>query len=341
MISKASRKDLPRFPLVSVIILNYNGLRYLRAGLQECLDSVIECNYPRLEVIFVDNGSTDGSPLFVEENYKSKIVVIKNEHNLGCAEGFNEGIRASSGEYLALISNDMVVDHNWLKPIVKLMKSDQRIGIAGCKLLAYGTTKLLDAIGGADLYLCGRLKTIGAGEVDGGQYDANMDNLDFIGGTQILRRSALDQVGLYDPGFSEFFSEDVDLCFRMRKAGYKVVYVYDAVVWHRSSATFRGLSQDVRARAFIQYMGHRNRIRTNLIHFRLRRLFSAFLIDFVWFAIYPDSQSSYKRLLLKAYVWNLRHIGVTLKKRLKIGPSPPYGCKYGVQLSLLSLYKRI
>jgi hypothetical protein len=234
----------------------------------------------------------------------------------------------------------MVVDRNWLKPIARLMKSDQGIGLAGCKRLAYNcvdvwerATTVLDAIG-ADLYLCGRLKSIGAGEVDRGQYDANMDNLDHIGGTQIIRRRALEQVGLFDPDFSEFFSEDVDLCFRMRKAGYKVVYVYDAVVWHRSSATFRGLSRDARRRAFIQYMQNRNRIRTNIIHFRLIRLFSAFLIDFVWFTIYPNCTS--KISLLKAYAWNLRQIGITLKKRLEIGPSPPYGCKYGVQLSLLS-----
>lgn len=335
MISKSSRKNLARVPLVSVIIPNYNGLTYLGVGLKECLDSVIECNYPHVELIFVDNGSTDGSPIFVEENYRDKIVVIKNAHNLGCAEGYNTGIRASEGEYLALISNDMVVDRNWLEPIVKLMELDRRIGLAGCKRLRYGANRLLDGIGG-DLYLCGRVKAIGAGEVDRGQYDANMDSLDFIhaciGG--ITRRRTIEQVGLFDPGFSPFFSEDVDLCFRMRKAGYKIVYVCDAVVWHRGSATLNGLSRYTHARAFIDYMMYRNRIRSNLIHFRLSRLLSAFLIDFVWFVVLPNPTS--KILLLKAYVWNLKHIAVTLKKRLEIGPSPPYGCKYGVHLSLLS-----
>lgn len=332
MISKVSRTDLKRFPPVSVIILNHNGLAYMgEAALRECLDSVIECEYPNLEIIFVDNGSSDNSLLFVEHNYRDKIAVVKIDRNLGFSEGFNEGIRASSGEYLALLSNDMVVDRNWLKPVVKLMKSDQGIGLAGCKRLAYGTTTLLDGIGG-DLYLCGRVKEIGTGEVDRGQYDANMDNLGFIGGAMIIRRRTTEQVGLFDPDLF-IYSEDVDLCFRIRKAGYKVVYVYDAVLWHRSSATLSGLSRDARTRAFIGFLANRNRIRTNLIHFRLRRLFSAFLIDFVWFVTYPNSQ--FKISLLKAYAWNLRHIGVTLKKRLEIGPSPPYGCKYGVQLSLL------
>lgn len=330
--SECVQENSVRVPLVSVIVLNYNGLAYLGAALKECLDSVIECNYPHLEVIFVDNGSSDGSAIFVQENYRNKITTIKNDRNLGFSEGFNTGIRASRGEYLALLSNDMVVDRDWLKPIIKLMESDHRIGVAGCKILVHGTTRLLDGIGG-DMYLCGRLKIIGSGEVDRGQYDANMDNLDYVGGVMILRRRATEQVGLFDPDFF-VFSEDVDLCFRMRKAGYKVVYVYDAVVWHRGSATFRGMDPE---RILKEYIVNQNRIRINLIHFRLIRLFSAFLIDFVWFV---TTESLGKGFLLKAYMWNLKHMPITLKKRLKRGPSPPYGCKYAVHPFLVSNLRR-
>lgn len=330
MVSKSSR-NLRHGPLVSIIVLNYNGLSYMGAGLKECLDSIVGCNYPSLEVIFVDNGSNDGSSVFVEKSYGDKILVIKNEHNLGCAEGFNTGIKASKGEYVATIPNDLVVDRNWLNPIVNLMESDSRIGLTGCKRLVYGTTKLIDGIG-YDLYLCGRLNTIGSGEVDRGQYDSNIDDFDFIG-IQIIRRKVIEKVGLFDPGYSPFFSEDIDLCFRIRKAGYKIVYVFDAVVWHRGSATFQGLSRRESSRAFITYMIDRNRVRLDLIHFRIRRLFSAFLIDFIWFVVEPNCTS--KRLLLKAYGWNLKHLAVTLRRRREIGPSPPYGCKYGEHLSSL------
>lgn len=336
MISKSLRKNLVRAPLVSVIILNYNGLTYLGTGLKECLDSVIGCNYPYLEVIFVDNGSNDCSSVFVEKTYGDKILVIKNEHNLGCAEGFNAGIKASKGEYVVTLPNDLVVDRDWLKPVVNLMESDSRIGLAGCKRLRYATTRLIDGIG-ADLYLCGRAKNIGAGEVDRGQYDSNIYDLDFIG-VQIIRRNVLEQVGLFDPGYSPFFSEDVDLCFRIRKAGYKLVYVFDAVVWHKVSVTFKGLSRDATMRAFVEYALERNRIRKNVIHFRLRRLFSAFLIDFVWFIVNPNTTG--KKMLLKAYAWNIKHAAVTLRKRREIGPSPPYGCKYGAHLFLLDPLSR-
>ena len=84
-------------PVVSIVVLNYNGLNYMgRGGLKECLDSIVGCNYPHLEVIFVDNGSTDGSAAFVEESYGEKVLVVKNDRNLGCAEGFNAGMRIAT-----------------------------------------------------------------------------------------------------------------------------------------------------------------------------------------------------------------------------------------------------
>jgi hypothetical protein len=325
-------KNLRRGTLVSLIVLNYNGLRYMGAGpLKECLDSIIGCNYPCLEVIFVDNGSDDGSSVFVAKAYGDKVLVIKNESNRGCGEGFNAGFEVSKGDYVVTIPNDLVVERNWLEPIVNLMESDSRVAITGPKRLRYGTSRVIDAIGG-DLSLSGRLFPIGAGEVDRGQYDSNIDDLDFIG-IQIIRRKVIDQVGLFDPGYSPFFAEDLDLCFRVRKAGYRIVYVFDAVVWHRGGSTFKGLSRREGSPAFITYMTERNRIRTNLIHFLIRRIFAAFLIDFIWFVVEPNCTT--KRMLLKAYLWNLKNVAITLRRRREIGPSPPYGCKYGQHLSSL------
>ena len=312
------------FPLVSVIILNYNGLRYLEGGgLRKCLNSVLRTDYPNFEVIFIDNGSTDMSANFVEENFeKSKIRVVKNECNLGFSEGFNRGIKASKGKYLALLSNDMTVDPNWLKPIIKLMESEPKIGIAGFKRLIYGTKNRIDGIGG-DLYLCGRARVVGKYEIDRGQYDTIREDLDYIGGAMVLRKKTLQEVGLFDPDYI-IFSEDVDLCYRMRKRGYKTVYVPNAVIWHRGQATLKGIDPKGR---YTEYMSHRSRIRFILIHFTRIRILSAFLIDLIWlFLANPTS----KRLLLKAYWWNLENISTALKKRQQYGPSPPFGCKFPV-----------
>ena len=323
------------FPLVSVIILNYNGLRYLGDGLKECLDSVLRTEYPNFEVIFVDNGSTDTSANFVEENFeKPKIRVIKNKRNLGFSEGFNRGIKASKGKYLALLSNDMTVDPNWLKPIIKLMETEPKIGIAGFKRLIYGTKNRIDGIGG-NLYLCGRARPVGILEIDRGQYDTVREDLDYIGGAMVLRRKTLQEVGLFDPNYI-IFSEDVDLCYRVRKRGYKTVYVPNAVIWHRGQATLKGM--DPRG-WYTDYMGSRSRIRFILIHFTIIRLLSAFLIDLGWLFL---GNPTTKRLLLKAYWWNLKNIGTALKKRLHYGPSPPFGCKYPVTpFHLSDLLKRL
>ena len=310
-------------PFVSVIILNYNGLRYLKQGMKDCLDAVLRTNYPNFEVIFVDNGSTDGSVNFVRENFaKSEIRIIKNKDNMGWSEGFNAGIRASKGKYVALLSNDMIVDRDWLRPVIGLLESDQQVGLAGFKFLLYGHTNLINGVG-HNLCLCGRANAIGANEVDRGQYNTNIDNFDFLGGAMVIRRKTLQHVGLFDPGF-KIYSEDVDLCFRIRKAGYKTVYVYDAVIWHKHSLTLRGMDPKG---LFREYMINQNRIQFILIHFILRRILATFLIDAVWFVLLKPSS---KMILLKAYLWNLRRIGITLMKRSKYGPSPPFDCKFPV-----------
>lgn len=322
-------------PLVSVVILNYNGLRYLEQGLKECLDSVLRSNYQNLEVVFVDNGSTDNSLDFVRRNFaKSEIRIVENKNNLGFSEGFNAGIRVTRGKYVVLLSNDMTVDRNWLKPAIELLESDQRVGLVGFKRLVAGNRDLLDGIGG-DLYLCGRVKLVGNHETDKGQYDINIDNLDFIGGAMVIRRKTLQQVGLFDPDF-RIFSEDIDLCFRIRKRGYKTIYVHDALIWHRGQATLKGM--DPRG-LFMEYIANRNRIRLNIIHFTMKRLLCAFLIDSLWFAL---TNSTSKKLLMRAYLWNLRNINITLKRRLRYGPSPPFRCKPPVMpFHLSDLQRRV
>ncbi len=306
-------------PLVSVIVLNYNGLKYLKEGLAECLDSVLSSNYPNLEVLFVDNGSEDGSADFVRKNYGPKIQMIENKSNLGWSLGFNAGMRVSKGKYIVLLSNDMTVDPDWLNPVLSLMESEQTIGLAGFKRMSYGREGILDGIGG-ELYLCGRVKPIGALETDRGQYDSIREDIDYIGGAMVLQRRALEEIGLFDPSFF-IFSEDIDLCFRFRKRGYRVTYVPDAIIYHRGQATLKG--QDPKG-SYLEYMSYRSRVRCAVLHFTLARLLSTFLIDTVSLLI---ANASTKQSLLKAYWWNLRNIATVLKRRVQHGPSPPFSCK--------------
>ena len=305
--------------LVSVVILNYNGLKYLKEGLSECLDSVLKTKYPNFEVIFVDNGSSDGSVAFVKANYGSAVKLVENKSNFGWSEGFNAGIIASKGAYIALLSNDMHVDPDWLNPVLALMKSDPSVGLAGFKRMLHGKEGYLDGIGG-DLYLCGRVKPIGTGELDRGQYDEIKEDIDYIGGAMVLKREALLKTGLFDPGFF-IFCEDIDLCYRFRKIGYKVVYVPNAVIYHRGQVTLKG--RDPKGR-YLEYMSYRSRVRCAVLHFTLQRLLSTMFIDGVSFVI---ANVTTKRLLLQAYLWNLQNAAQSLKLRLRCGPAPLYSCK--------------
>jgi GT2 family glycosyltransferase len=295
---------------------------------------VLETDYPDFEVIFVDNGSTDLSANLVRENYGSAIRVVRNDTNLGFSEGFNTGMRSSRGKYLALISNDMKVDSNWLNPIIRSMETDQQIGLAGFKRLAYGTQNVLDGIGG-DLYLCGRVKVIGNREIDKGQYDMPIEDLDYIGGAIVVRRELIKEIGLFDPDYI-IFSEDCDLCYRIRKKGYKVVYIPHAIIWHKGQATLNAMDPET---SHVTYMSERSRIRFALIHFTAPRVLSTFLIDCVWFFL---TSFIGKKALAKAYVWNIKNVATTLKRRARYGPSPPYRCKSPIiPFRLSGLKKRL
>lgn len=303
-----------KFPLVSIIVLNYNGLLYLGDLLKKCMDSILETDYPSMEIVFVDNVSVDGSLGFIEELYDpSEVRVVSNNVNV-IAEGYNRGIRVSRGKYIAIVENDMIFDRNWLKPIIELMEKDARIGIATSKRIVNGTEDTIESIG-SKLSFCGRVVPIAMYERDKGQHDTVRLDLDHVGGTLVVRRKTFDEIGLFDPDYVLWF-EDVDLCARARKKGYKIAYVPESVVWHRTTATINKLDP---SGLFLQYMTDRSRGRFAIIHFPLPRLLATFLIDG---AFLLASNGTSKRLMLKAYWWNLRKMPITLKARLQYGPSP-------------------
>jgi len=104
--------------LISIIIVNHNGIRFLK----DCLKSIYQQSYSDFEVILVDNGSTDGSVQFVKENFPG-VIMIENKENLGFAISNNQGIELSKGKYIALLNNDTVVDKDWLKNLVSVAES--------------------------------------------------------------------------------------------------------------------------------------------------------------------------------------------------------------------------
>jgi len=210
-------------PAVSVIIVNWNG-KYL---LLDCLDSLFNQTFRDFEVILVDNGSTDGSIRYVEEEFPM-IKIIHNEKNLGFAEANNQGIMVSRGEYIALLNNDTRPKRNWLAELVRVADENPRFGMFASKILL--PSGKIDSAG-CLLYPDGIGICRGRWQENRGQYD-QIETVVFPSGcAAFYRRQMLDQIGPFDERFF-MYCEDTDLGLRARAAGWGCLYIPTAVVTH-------------------------------------------------------------------------------------------------------------
>lgn len=243
-----NRKASLPVPLVSVIIVNWNGLRFL----DNCLSSADNQSYQYFEVILIDNGSTDGSVEFVRSNFPDTII-IENKDNLGFAKANNQGIEIARGKYIATLNNDTVVDKEWLKNLVEAAaSSDEKVGMWAPKILSMQERTRIDSVGGLLMYRDGIARGRGRSEEDRGQYDRVEDILFPSACSALYLKDMLDEVGCFD---EEFFAycEDSDLGFRARLAGWNAVSVPDAVVYHHYSGSTGKYSE---TKAFLVERNH-------------------------------------------------------------------------------------
>ena len=307
-------------PNVSIIVLNYNGKHLLG----ECLDSLRNQAYKNIEIILVDNGSTDGSADFLNERYKDSITLIQNNENLGFAEGNNIGINASSGNYVALLNNDAVADSHWLGELVKAAgESGKPYGMWASKIMFYNNRNMIDTAGHL-IFPDGLNRGRGKGETDSGQYDRKEEVFFPSGCAALYAKEMLDRIGGFD---SDFFAygDDTDIGIKARLAGWKCLYVPTAVVYHKSSATAGAYSP------FKAYLVERNRVWILLKYFPpLRIFFSLFytvlrltLQAYGAFAgigaagrfVEGSSKLALLKVLFKAYCDALAKLPLMLKKR--------------------------
>ena len=220
-------------PKVSIIILNWNGLK----DTVECLESLKKVIYPNYEVIVVDNGSRGNDAQVLEEEFGDYIHLIRNDKNYGYTGGNNIGIRYalnnSSPDYFLILNNDTVVASDFLDQLIKAAESDASMGIAGSKVYYYDFPNRIQGVGGKVNMRTGQVSLIGVKEIDTGQYDVQRD-VDYIFGCCLLvRADVIQKVGLFDESYFCYWDE-TDYCFRAREAGYKVVYIPEAKIWHRA-----------------------------------------------------------------------------------------------------------
>jgi GT2 family glycosyltransferase len=243
-------------PLIYVIILNWNG------GLDtvRCLRSLALSTQP-LHPVLVDNGSTDGSVAQLRAEFPD-LDILENGENLGFAGGNNVGIRhalACGAEYVLLLNNDTVVDADFARPLLRAMENDPTLAAVNPKIYFLHDPQRLWAAGGQIRFQTASSGNRGRGQKDTGQFD-QPETVDFGTGCCLLvRRAALQQVGLLDASFFAYY-EDLDWACRAKAQGYTIGYVPDAKIWHAVGAASK--DEAGRQGAHVHYLAARNQLWT-------------------------------------------------------------------------------
>ncbi len=276
-----------QYPLVSIITVNLNGKDYLST----CLDSIKNLDYPKdkLEVIVVDNGSTDGSAQFLAGSYP-EIKVIKNDFNKGFAVANNQGAGAANGEYIAFLNNDTKVDASWLIELLKPVYKDKETVCAGSKVLSMDG-KTLDFVGGMVNF-----------EGKGFQIDYGLDRqkdiydentyLPFVnGGAMLVSRQVFLDSGGFDEDFFAYY-EDVDFGWRLWVLGYRVIFAPKSIVYHVHHGTSKIFSEDK-----LRFLKERNALYSVFKNYddeNLAKVFSGTLAS-IYNRIFVDVKFDYKK----------------------------------------------
>jgi GT2 family glycosyltransferase len=217
----------------SIIILNWNGDNII----EECIDSVLQTRYNNIEIIVVDNASTDQSVAKIKKY--SQVLLIQNSANSGYAAGNTIGYKAASGDFIVTLNNDMVVDPDWLDMPAVYFEKDPLLGIISCRQMQYYSNDKIDGLYHLikpDL----SITPFGMNQI----YDPKCKRhscpgfvISANGGSAIYRRAVLEQTGGLDERFFAYF-EEVDLCFRAFFLGWKCLYSPLSVVFHKGSVSF-------------------------------------------------------------------------------------------------------
>lgn len=250
-------------PLVSAIVLNWNGKRII----ESCLDSLLRQSHVPLEVIVVDNGSTDGSLALLKDKYASRVRIFENPRNLGFAGGCNVGIRAARGEYIALLNSDATAEQRWVEELLKAMQRSPNIGMCCGKTYFAHREGILENTGHI-VFRDGLGRGRGRLEKDEGQYDKQDSVLCPTGCAAFYRKDMMEAAGLFDEKFFAY-ADDIDVGFRGRLLGYDCAYVPTAVAYHELSASF-GMLSPLKA-----YLLERNRLWVLIKCFPLKHLAAA------------------------------------------------------------------
>lgn len=294
---------------VSIVMASLNGKRWL----EKCFKTVLGSEYPHFEVVFVDDGSTDGSVEYLKSTFKdARIKILCNEKNLGWSAANNRGMKEARGEIIILLSNDLEVDPNWIKEIVKVMLSNSRVGVIQCNVHSLWDKGTIDSgMNYLDKY----------GYSYGFVSANNPEEVFFAEGMAFaFKREVMEKIGMLDEYFFMEY-DDMDFSWRARLAGYKVLFVPKAIVYHAGGGTVGATYFERKPKNVSQYL--RNHIVTLIKNYELKNLLKTLPVVIVieiakmlYFLI--QKRWSFAYAVLKGLCQVARDIKLIVKKRREV-----------------------
>ena len=270
-------QEINNQPTVAVVILNWNGRKYL----EQFLPSVLASTYNNIVIYVADNGSTDDSIAFLTDRYPT-IKIITHTTNEGFAGGYNRALKEVDEEYLVLLNSDIEVTPGWLEPAIDLFSHHPDLAAIQPKILDYNNKAFFEYAGAAGGWIDrfgypfskGRIFDIL--EKDERQYDTPTEIFWASGASMIIKKSVFNEVGGFDPFFFAH-QEEIDLCWRIHLAGYKIMSCPSSVVYHIGGGT---LSKDDPNKIFLNFRNNLIMLWKNLSGFEtIYVLMVRFLLD--------------------------------------------------------------
>ena len=308
---------MTELPRVAVVILNWNGLDFLR----RFLPSICASTYPNLDIIVGDNASNDNSVSFVRENYP-QIKISINDQNYGFAGGYNRVLNSLDQDYFVLLNSDVEVEPGWIEPVIQLMEKDTSIAAAQPKILSQSNKKLFEYAGAAGGFLdifgypfC-RGRIFDSLEVDSSQYDQSSEIFWASGAAFFIKRLKwLEMNGLDEDFFAHM--EEIDLCWRLKNNNYKIMYCAESTVFHVGGGTLNAESP------FKTYLNFRNNLvllQKNLPAGKsIVIIFLRFWLDFLSLLKYlMDGKPKNALAISKAHIYFIRNLARNTVKSRKI-----------------------
>lgn len=288
--------DFPS-PKVAILILQWNQIHHTKA----CLQSLLSIRSPSQPIFVIDNGSEPQQLALLQQAFP-QCIYVENKTNLGFAEGYNRGIKAAllhNPDYLFLLNNDTVVDPKILDAFLSAANQYPKAGIFGAKIYYFEEPTQIWYAGGEVHPQSLRCYHIGCTESDlDKQHEQICDTGYACGCALFVQREVVEKVGIFDPRFFLLW-EEIDWCWRIRAAGYRCLFVPEARVWHKISASFEGGNRG----PSWQYFYFRNRLLFIQKHLSFKKRFQFYLTRFprevfemVWTLMHPKTPSAVKQL---------------------------------------------